>query len=177
MPAKVDKEKCTGCGLCIEVCLVEAISLSPQKIIELETDNCLECGACENECPHDAITVIQRCEVRLFTGDARQTTPSSTKELPSQFTPPQAAPSDESLTRAIIPNTGILLNQTYSETWERELPSLIREKITALWGILGSVIRSMLSSASQGRDAQERIDNPTSRTARRGRRHRYRGER
>jgi ferredoxin len=175
MPAQVDKEKCTGCGLCVEVCSVEAISLSPQKIIEIETDNCLECGVCENECPNDAITVIQRGEETLFTGDAIQTTLSSTKELPSQFSPPQAAPSDESLTREIIPNTGIFLNQTHPETWERELPSLIREKITALWRILSSVIRGALSSASQGRDAQERIDSPTSRTSRRGRCHRYRG--
>jgi len=177
MPVQVDKEKCTGCGLCVEVCSVEAISLSPQKIIEIETDNCLECGACENECPNDAITVIQRDEETLFTGDDIQVTPSSTKELPSQFTPPQAAPSDESLTRAIIPNTGILLNQTYPDIWERELPSLIREKITALWEILSSVIRSALSSASQGRETQERIDSTTSRIARSGRRRRYRGGR
>lgn len=177
MPAQVDKEKCTGCGLCVEVCLVEAISLSPQKIIEIEIDNCLECGACENECPNDAITVIQSGEETLFTGDNIRITPSSTKELPSQFTPPQAAPSDESLTREIIPNTGIFLNQTYPETWERELPNLIREKITALWGVLGSVIRSAISSASQSGNAQERIGSPTSRTSRRGRRHRCRGGR
>ena len=172
MPAKVDNNKCTGCGLCVEVCSVEAISLSPQKIIEIETDNCIECGACENECPNGAITVIQRGEEILFT---TQVTTSSTKKLPSQFIPPQAVPCDEALTREIIPNTGIFLNHTFSETLERELPSLIREKITALWEILGSVIRSALSSASQGRDAQERIDGSISRTSRRGHRRRYRG--
>jgi len=174
MPATVDKEKCTGCGLCIEVCLVESISLSPQKEIRIETERCLECGACENECLNNAI-VIQRSEAMLLTGDAIQITPSSTKESLSQFRPPRAVPSDESLTREIVPNTGILLNQTYPECLERELPSLIREKIAALWGILSSVVRSAISSTSQSRNTQERIGNSTSRT--RGHHHRHRGGR
>ena len=176
MPATVDKEKCTGCGLCVEVCSVEAISLGPQEELEIETEKCLECGACENECPNDAITVIQWSEETLPTGDAIQIIPSSTKELPAQFSPPQAAPSDESLIREIVPNTGIFLNQTYPEGLERELPSLIREKISALWGILSSVVRSAISSTSQSRNAQTRIGRPTSRT-RRGHHHRHRGER
>ena len=192
MPVTVDKEKCTGCGLCVEVCSVEAISLSPQKEIKIEKERCLECGACEDECPNGAITVrfahiahtmadrlrltvIQRSEAMLPTRDAIQITPSSTKELPAQFSPPKAVPSDESLTREIVPNTGILLNQTSPEGLERELPSLIREKVAALWGILGSVVRNALSPTSQSRNTQERIGNSTSRT--RGHHHRHRGGR
>lgn len=55
MAAKVDKEKCTGCGICIDVCPVEAITIENGKAVI--SDDCSECGICENECPNDAIKV------------------------------------------------------------------------------------------------------------------------
>jgi len=171
MPATVDKEKCNGCGLCVEVCLVEAISLSLQKELRIEAEKCLECRACENECPNDAITVIQRSESTSLTKNALHMTPSATKESPAEFIPPIAVPSDESLIREIVPNTDVFVNQTFFESLEREVPRLIREKIAALWEILDSVIRRALSSTSQSRDTQERIGPRT----RRGHRHRHRG--
>ena len=174
MPATVDKEKCNGCGLCVEVCLVEAISLSLQKELRIEAEKCLECRACENECPNDAITVIQRSESTSLTQNSLHMTPSATKESPAEFIPPIAVPSDESLIREIIPNTDIFVNQTFFASLERELPRLIREKIAALWEILDSVIRRALSSTSQSRNAQERISGSTSRI-RGGYRHRHRG--
>lgn len=55
MKAVVDKEKCTGCGQCADICPVEAI------IIEDETavinDDCIECGICVDTCPLEAITL------------------------------------------------------------------------------------------------------------------------
>jgi len=56
MAAKVDTEKCTGCGLCVEACPLEAISLSDDKAI-IDEDACTECGLCVDECPNDAITL------------------------------------------------------------------------------------------------------------------------
>ena len=55
MAAKVDKEKCTGCGICIDVCPAEAIKIENDKAVI--SDDCYECGICENECPNDAIKV------------------------------------------------------------------------------------------------------------------------
>jgi len=171
MPATVDKEKCTGCGLCVEICLMEAISLNPQQEIDIETEACLECGICENECPNDAITVIRMNEILLPARDTK-TTSSLTKELSSRFNPPRAVPSDESLIRNMIPTTGFFLSQTYPVGFDRELSRLIREKITALWEILACAIKKTFSATSQNRNTQGRIDRPISNGARHHR-HRY----
>ncbi len=55
MPAIVDKETCTACGACVEVCPVEAITMPEKAVIDAET--CTECGVCVDECPVDAISI------------------------------------------------------------------------------------------------------------------------
>jgi len=56
MAAKVDTERCTGCGACVKVCPVEAISLSDGKA-QIDGDKCVDCGVCVGECPTDAINL------------------------------------------------------------------------------------------------------------------------
>ena len=55
MAIKIDKEKCTACGACVEVCPVDAISLKDKA--EVDADTCIECGACVDECPVEAISL------------------------------------------------------------------------------------------------------------------------
>ena len=55
MAAEVDKDKCTGCGLCVDVCPVEAISID--EIAVVDGDLCTDCGSCVDECPNEAISV------------------------------------------------------------------------------------------------------------------------
>ncbi|WP_418791856.1 DUF362 domain-containing protein [Phosphitispora sp. TUW77] len=55
MQALVDKEKCIGCGQCVDVCPVEAIKI--ENGIAVVSDECIECGACESECPENAISL------------------------------------------------------------------------------------------------------------------------
>ena len=56
MAAKIDSEKCTGCGVCVDVCPLEAISLN-DGIAVIDEDSCTECGLCVDECPNDAISL------------------------------------------------------------------------------------------------------------------------
>ena len=46
-------EECSGCGLCMEECPVEAISEGEIYVIDAEL--CTDCGACEPVCPVEAI--------------------------------------------------------------------------------------------------------------------------
>lgn len=50
-------ERCTGCGMCLEVCPHEVLALSNKKAAIQDRDGCMECGACVNNCPFGALTV------------------------------------------------------------------------------------------------------------------------
>ena len=60
---KVDVEKCTGCGTCVDVCPVEVFELqeTAEKMISVVVaeDNCLVCQACVLQCNEGAIEVIE----------------------------------------------------------------------------------------------------------------------
>jgi ferredoxin len=56
MPAKVNKEECTGCGTCVEECPSEAITIDEEQgCAVVDEDECVDCGACEEACPSQAI--------------------------------------------------------------------------------------------------------------------------
>jgi formate hydrogenlyase subunit 6/NADH:ubiquinone oxidoreductase subunit I len=71
---RVDRSRCTGCGKCVNVCPVEAMSLisandphQPKRNrAELNTDICLGCGICARACPSDAVQLVRR-EKRIIT--------------------------------------------------------------------------------------------------------------
>ena len=56
MSAIVDKETCNACGACVEVCPVDAITMSEKKA-NIDSETCTECGVCVDECPVDAISI------------------------------------------------------------------------------------------------------------------------
>jgi MinD superfamily P-loop ATPase len=55
----VDKEKCTYCGLCSDVCAYNAIAVA-RKVILTFPELCHGCGACSFICPRDAVAEVQR---------------------------------------------------------------------------------------------------------------------
>ncbi|MBN1482912.1 4Fe-4S dicluster domain-containing protein [candidate division KSB1 bacterium] len=67
---EIDVEQCTGCGVCVEVCPVEAMSLvsandprrPKRKIAKLDADLCLGCGICVRNCRVDALSLKERAE-------------------------------------------------------------------------------------------------------------------
>jgi ferredoxin len=56
MPAKVDKEKCTGCESCVEECPSEAISMVEEKA-QVDVETCVDCEVCVDSCPAEAISI------------------------------------------------------------------------------------------------------------------------
>lgn len=63
----IDEQTCTGCGKCVEVCGVEAMSITStnnphkpkQKKATLNPDRCLGCGVCVNVCKTKALSLKQ----------------------------------------------------------------------------------------------------------------------
>jgi NAD-dependent dihydropyrimidine dehydrogenase PreA subunit len=56
--AVVDSSKCAGCGICEDVCPVNAIKVNGQAIVQ--TELCTGCGLCVGECPNNAIILTQQ---------------------------------------------------------------------------------------------------------------------
>ena len=54
---RLDKEKCIGCGMCINVCPHAVFDMNGEKAIISDRDACMECGACAQNCPVQAIQV------------------------------------------------------------------------------------------------------------------------
>jgi ferredoxin len=56
MTAIIDKEKCTGCGTCVDECPAAAITIENEKA-KVDQELCVDCGSCVDICPSEAITM------------------------------------------------------------------------------------------------------------------------
>ncbi len=71
---QVNEEVCNGCGKCVNVCPVEAMTLissnnphkPKEKLARLNPDICLGCGVCVRNCSHNALHLKSR-EKRVIT--------------------------------------------------------------------------------------------------------------
>jgi ferredoxin len=52
-----DRERCIGCGRCLEVCPHGVFVIEEHKARLVDRDACMECGACARNCPAAAIAV------------------------------------------------------------------------------------------------------------------------
>ena len=57
---EIDKDKCTGCGLCASACHEGAIGMVDGKAVLLRDDYCDGMGDCLPECPSGAIRITKR---------------------------------------------------------------------------------------------------------------------
>ncbi len=53
----VDKDKCDGCGLCVEVCPTSVFELKNGKAEVVDQNKCMLCYGCMPLCPREAIKV------------------------------------------------------------------------------------------------------------------------
>ena len=53
MAVSVNKDKCTGCAICVSICPMEAIDIKDGKAHV--NDTCVECRVCISECPQGAL--------------------------------------------------------------------------------------------------------------------------
>ena len=60
---RVDAEKCTGCGTCVDTCPVTVFELrevgGKTVSVVVAEDQCLVCRACEVQCSEGAIEIVE----------------------------------------------------------------------------------------------------------------------
>lgn len=63
----VRKEKCIGCGICVQVCPVEgkAVALGADKKAAYDYSKCIKCYCCQEMCPESAIDVRKSLLARI----------------------------------------------------------------------------------------------------------------
>jgi len=57
------EENCTGCGNCIEICPVDAITIKKDKA-SIDLNWCVGCGLCVSKCLNDAIKIVYRKDLK-----------------------------------------------------------------------------------------------------------------
>ena len=55
----VDKDKCVGCGECVDVCPAEVYELQDGKSNPVNAEECLGCESCVEVCQQSAITITE----------------------------------------------------------------------------------------------------------------------
>jgi len=77
----LDREKCSGCGRCVDVCPHAVLEMADRKAKIMDRQACMECGACANNCETGAITVKAGvgCAAAVIQGVIRGTSPQCGK--------------------------------------------------------------------------------------------------
>ncbi len=75
---RLDSSRCSGCGMCCQVCPHAVFALKNRKAFIVDRDLCMECGACAMNCPKGAISVRAGvgCAAALIQGKLRGTEPT-----------------------------------------------------------------------------------------------------
>ena len=55
--ARIDSDECVGCGVCVDMCPMDAITLEDD-IAVLEDERCLGCGICAHHCDTEAVSLV-----------------------------------------------------------------------------------------------------------------------
>ena len=56
---EVDREKCVGCGECVDICPVDVYELQDDKSVVANGEECLGCESCLEVCEENAITITE----------------------------------------------------------------------------------------------------------------------
>lgn len=58
--AENEQDRCVACGVCVKVCLKDAISIYKGCYAVVDEDQCIGCGICEKNCPAGVMHKVLR---------------------------------------------------------------------------------------------------------------------
>jgi ferredoxin len=110
----INEDLCVSCGICVDDCPVDAITLNEDQKAIINEDECIRCGQCHDICPqeavrHDSERIPQEVEANI----------EKTKGLFRHFESPQAK-------QAFLERTVRYFKK------EQKVASLTIEKLTAM---------------------------------------------
>ena len=59
---ETDRERCTGCGQCVEICPVHVIKMEGDFPV-IDQDWCIGCGVCAVPCPASAVRLVRKSDI------------------------------------------------------------------------------------------------------------------
>jgi len=62
---RLDSDKCSGCGICIDRCQMDALSINNEKAL-LNSDRCIGCGLCVSTCSAGSLTLQRKSKQEQF---------------------------------------------------------------------------------------------------------------
>ncbi len=65
---RTDTDLCAGCGLCIDICPVNAVTME-DGTASVDEDWCIGCGVCTSRCEFDAIEIVYRENMKKIPED------------------------------------------------------------------------------------------------------------
>ena len=78
MPPVIDREKCSGCGTCAEICPTDVFYAAEKgecPVVEFE-EECWHCNSCVLDCPEEAIRLrIALPAMMLYVDSAKEGRP------------------------------------------------------------------------------------------------------
>lgn len=78
---EVQAENCISCGLCVEACPDNAVTVAAKSPAVIDYEACLSCGRCERACPTGVITAT--CSgYRILVGGRLGRRPKLAREIP-----------------------------------------------------------------------------------------------
>lgn len=61
---QTNEDYCIGCGACVDICPVKAVTLDDYEVAQVDPDWCIGCGVCAGLCPVEAISMVRRSDAR-----------------------------------------------------------------------------------------------------------------
>jgi Pyruvate/2-oxoacid:ferredoxin oxidoreductase delta subunit len=61
--SRIEADACTSCGICEELCPMDAVTLNGEGIAQVDESRCIGCGVCAGTCEFDAVELVLRGEV------------------------------------------------------------------------------------------------------------------